>query len=137
MASASLIRTVRFRAAHHYRNPDWTEAENRKAFGENVFPHEHEYGVQVTVSGEPDPGTGFLVDLGVLDAALEEVIGPLRGSNLAESIEEARDGGLRPSTENLARWFFGRLQRRIPSPARLVKVRVSESDTLSAEFGGG
>jgi 6-pyruvoyltetrahydropterin/6-carboxytetrahydropterin synthase len=137
MPRASLSRTVRFPAVHQYRRPEWTETENRRAFGRNVLPHPHEYGVEVTLAGEPDPRTGFLVNLDALDGLLEELIAPLRGSNLSESIAEARDAGMMPSTENLARWFFQRLEPRIPGPARLLKVRVSESDTLSAEFGEG
>jgi 6-pyruvoyltetrahydropterin/6-carboxytetrahydropterin synthase len=137
MHRATLIRTARFKAAHHYRRPDWTEAENARVFGENVVPHEHEYGLEVTLAGEPDPRTGFLVDLPALDAVLEEIIGPLRGSNLAHSIGGTRQEVWMPSTENLARWFYERLEPLIPKPARLVKVRISESDVLSAEFGEG
>jgi 6-pyruvoyltetrahydropterin/6-carboxytetrahydropterin synthase len=137
MLRTTLIRAVKFRAKHHYRRPDWTEAENRSAFGENVLPHEHEYGLQVTVAGEPDRRTGFLVDLTALDAALEELVGPLRGSDLARSIGETRQEVSMTSTENLARWFYERLEPLIPKPARLIRVRISESDTLSAEFGEG
>jgi 6-pyruvoyltetrahydropterin/6-carboxytetrahydropterin synthase len=137
MSSARLSRTARFRAAHHYYRSDWSEARNRRTFGESAVPHEHEYGLEVTVAGEPDPETGFLVDLAKLDEALEELLAPLRDSNLNESIPEARAGAMTTSTENLARWFFEQLEPRVPSPARLVRVRVSESDTLAAEFSPG
>lgn len=133
MSVVSLTRSVRFRAAHHYGRKEWTAAENRRAFGENLIGHEHEYGLEVTLSGQVDPETGFLVDLVALDRALEELIGPLRCRNLAEAIPEVRDG-MMPSTENLARWFFERLERFVPPPGRLVRVRLSESDSLSAEF---
>jgi 6-pyruvoyltetrahydropterin/6-carboxytetrahydropterin synthase len=134
MAAASLIRSVRFRATHHYWRRDWSDAENRRVFGVNVEPHEHEYLLQVTVSGEIDDGTGFLVDLAMLDRAIEEVLGPLRGNNLAEAIPEAAGGPLLPSTESLARWFFHELGTRIPPPGRLQRIRVAESDVLAAEF---
>lgn len=134
VAAASLIRSVRFRAAHHYRRPGWSEAENRDVFGPNVDAHEHEYTLEVVVRGEVDVATGFLVDLGGLDRAIEEVVAPLRGRNLVDAIPEAAQGLLMPSTESLAGWFFGKLEGRIPGSARLHRVRVAESDTLAAEF---
>ena len=137
MSPASLSRTARFRAAHRYYRSEWSAARNRQVFGEGTVPHEHEYGVEITVAGQPDPETGFLVDLAKLDEALEELLGPLRGSNLSESIPEVRAGAMTTSTESLARWFFERLQPRVPPPARLVRVRISESDTLAAEFSPG
>jgi 6-pyruvoyltetrahydropterin/6-carboxytetrahydropterin synthase len=134
VAPATLTRAVRFRAAHHYRQLAWSEAENRRVFGTNVEPHEHDYTLEVTVRGEVDAATGFLVDLAVLDAAIEDVVGPLRGRDLVEAIPEAAEGRLLPSTESLALWFFGQLERRLPGPARLHRIRVAESDRLAAEF---
>ena len=134
MSQASLTRSVRFRAAHHYWRADWTEAENKRVFGENVQTHEHDYTLAVTVRGHLDEESGFLVDLGELDRAIEAIVAPLRGGDLAESIAEVREGRLSPSTESLARWFFGQLSPRIPRPARLLRVRVAESDDLAAEF---
>jgi 6-pyruvoyltetrahydropterin/6-carboxytetrahydropterin synthase len=135
MATTALTRSLRFRALHHYWRSEWSAAENRRVFGENVHPHEHEYGLDVTVTGEVDGATGFIVDLAALDDALEALVGPLRGKDLLDAIPAADDGarGMMPSTENLARWFFDRLEPRVPAPARLVRVRVSESDTLSSE----
>jgi 6-pyruvoyltetrahydropterin/6-carboxytetrahydropterin synthase len=132
MPTASLTRTLRFSASHHYWRTDWSDAENRRVFGENVHPHEHEYGLEVTVAGEVDDRTGFVVDLGGLDQAMEALVAPLRGRDLLEAIP-GPVGGMMPSTENLARWFFDQLERRVPAPARLMGVRVSESDTLASE----
>ena len=134
VAAVSLIRSVRFRAVHHYRRRDWTDAENQLVFGPNVEPHEHEYTIEVTVHGEVDEATGFLVDLSALDRAMDEVVAPLRGRNLVDAIPEAARGQLMPSTESLARWFFGMLEGRMPGSARLRRVRVAESSTLAAEF---
>jgi len=130
----SIVRSVRFRAAHRYWRCDWSEAENHRIFGQYTRLHEHDWVLEVTASGETDPATGFVLDLGALDALLEEVVGPLRESDLEEAIAEVREGGMIPSTENLARWAFERLAGRMPGTSRLVKVRVSESDGLAAEF---
>jgi 6-pyruvoyltetrahydropterin/6-carboxytetrahydropterin synthase len=137
MPGASLTRSLRFRAAHHYRRSDWTEAENRRVFGANVEAHEHDWTLAVTVRGEVNPATGFLVDLEALDLAIEEVVGPLRGQNLTDAIPDAREGTLLPSTESLAAWFFRQLEPRIPAPAHLQRIRVAESDALAADFPAG
>jgi len=134
MASPSLIRTYRFRARHHYRRPEWTEEENRRAFGAWVEPHGHDYVVEVEVAGPLDEETGFVVDLGALDELLEEVLGGLDGGDLNEAIPEVREGRMIPSTEALARWLYHFLAGRIPAPARLERVRVAESDALASEF---
>ena len=67
----ALERRYRFSASHLYRRPDWSEAENRARFGKcaNLPGHGHNYRLYVTVGGEIDPATGFVVDLGALDAA--------------------------------------------------------------------
>jgi 6-pyruvoyltetrahydropterin/6-carboxytetrahydropterin synthase len=136
MGEAAFIRTVRFRARHRYWRREWTDDENHRVFGEGVESHEHGYSLRVTLRGPIDGQTGFLVDLSALDALLEEVTRPLDGGDLDVVIPEARDGEMMPTTECLARWFWQRLASRIPGTASLVRVRVDESDTLSAEYEG-
>src|SRR5688572_33383956 len=64
-----LERRFRFSASHLYRRADWSEEENRARFGKcaNLPGHGHNYRLFVTVEGEVDPQTGFIVDLGTLD----------------------------------------------------------------------
>lgn len=132
-----LVRTVRFLASHHYRIPEWSDAQNREAFGATADPHRHEYALEVTVGGDPDPRTGFVVDLGALDAVLEEVVGPLRGRSLNETVPVFREGLELSSTENLAAWIWTVIHDRIPGGAELRQVRVFEDDTLGAACRGG
>ena len=61
-----LHKVFRFCAAHRYHNPAFSEEENLAAFGEDVRIHGHNYTLTVSVTGEVDPATGFLVDLGHL-----------------------------------------------------------------------
>lgn len=136
MSNCVLIRRVRFPATHHYRRSDWSDDRNRRAFGALALPHAHEYLLELRVSGEGDPETGFVVELGALDGAIEEVVGPLRGRDLTEAIPDARERGMLTSTENLARWFFREISRRLPAGVRLSLVRVAESDELAAECSG-
>lgn len=132
---ALLVRTVRFSAGHRYRRPDWSEERNRRVFGPSAHPHGHNYAVDVTVRGEIDAETGFVADLAALDRLLdEEVVARLDSRDLTEVVPAFRPGEEIPTTESLARWIFHRLQDRIPGDARLVRVRVAESDTLAAEY---
>lgn len=137
MSRTELIRTVRFRAVHHYRLPEWSDRENRNAFGDTAEPHGHDWTVEVTVSGPADPRTGFVVDLPALDAALSEVVDPLREASLNEVVARFRDGHELPSTENLAAWLWDELRGRIPGEAHLRRVRVFEDASLGAAYEGG
>lgn len=136
MAEASLVRTVRFNARHRYRREEWSDRENRRVFGTSTEPHAHDWAVDVTVRGPIDARTGFVVDLGLLDERLDGLVGALDQGDLNEAVPEVRDGGMMPTTESLARWFWERLAPVVPGDARLVRVRVAESDTLAAEYEG-
>lgn len=131
----TLIRTVRFRATHHYHVPEWDEERNRETFGAQAEPHGHDYRVDVTVAGPPDSETGFVADLSELDAVLrEEVVGPLHDQDLNRAIPEVAEGTMQPSTEALAEWVYRRVAPRVREPARVIRVRVSESDDLAGEI---
>lgn len=135
MPEASLLRTVRFSAGHRYGRAELSDEENRRTFGPGVEAHGHNWTLTVTVRGEIDPDTGFLVDLGALDAVLrEEVTGRFDQRNLNEVVTPVRAGAMQPSTEALAHWLFERLAPRIPGSARLEAVRLAESDDLAAEY---
>ena len=115
-----LTRSVRFSAAHRYHRPEWNEARNRAAFGAcaNEHGHGHNYVLEVTVAGEPDPLTGFCVDLAALDELLrEQVREPLDHRHLNHDVPEFRGGGRIPSSENLVVWIWERLASRIPGGA--------------------
>ena len=133
MAEAALERAVTFRAYHHYRRSDWSDARNREEFGPVADPHAHDYVVTITVRGTIDPH-GFVVDLRALDALLDERVRSLHGGDLNARVFP--DGRVQPSTEALARWVWDQLADRIPAPARLASVRVAESAALAAEYRG-
>ena len=135
MAEATLERSVRFRATHHYRRADWSPEKNQEVFGPVGAPHPHDWVLTVTVRGPLD-AHGFLVDLAALDGLLGDVLGALDGADLNEAVPEMRAGHLQPSTEALARWAWERLAERIPDPARLTRVRVAEGADLAAEYEG-
>lgn len=139
MPHASLTRRVTFAAAHRYRRPDWSEEKNLEVFGSCSRPsyHGHNYACEITVSGEIDPETGFVVDLGALDGILrEEVTDRFDHRNINADVPEFADGKLIPSGENLARFIFERVQQRLNGRASVTRVTVAEDATLSATYTG-
>ena len=134
---ASLTRRIRFAAAHRYSRPDWSEERNLEVFGPCANPsyHGHSYVCDVTVSGPVDDETGFVVDLGFLDAVLrEEVHDRFDHRNISTDVPEFGDGRLIPTGENLARFIFQRVQQRLGEAGRLTSVRVAEDESLSVTW---
>jgi len=132
-----LERRYRFSASHLYRRPDWSEEENRRRFGKcaNLPGHGHNYRLYVTVTGEPDPETGFVVDLGAIDRLVTtEVLEPLDHHHLNEAVDEFGPGQSIPSSENVIRWIARRLTGQIPGGARLARLRLEEDEDLAAEW---
>lgn len=137
MPTTTLTRRVTFAAAHRYRRPEWDDARNAAAFGACARPnfHGHSYTCDVTVRGTIDPLTGFVVDLGVLDRALQrEVRDVFDHSNINLDVPEFADGLLVPSGENLARFILERVQRALGTAGTVTTVSVAEDATLSATY---
>jgi len=138
MSRASLTRAVTFSAGHRYHRPEWSEEENTRRFGKcaRAPGHGHNYRVEVRVEGEVDPATGMVVDLGELDALLEEeVVEPMDHAFLNDlpDFEGSREI---PTTENIARVIWDRVDPRLPGGCRLSRVRVREDRDLWAEYAG-
>jgi len=138
MPTCFLTRRLRFSAAHRYHRPEWSEERNRAVFGpcSNPHGHGHNYLLEVTVAGEPDPLTGFSVDLGVLDRVLrEEVTERLDHQHLNHVVPEFAPGGRVPTTENLLlllwEWIAPRLEG-----VRLVRLRLHEDSTFYVDYLG-
>jgi 6-pyruvoyltetrahydropterin/6-carboxytetrahydropterin synthase len=137
MPICTLTRRVKFAAAHRYRRPEWDDARNEATFGACAWPnyHGHGYRCDVTVTGAIDPLTGFVVDLGKLDAVLQrEIITKFDHRNINTDVPEFADGKLVPSGENLARYIFERVQQALGSATRVVSVTIAEDDTLSSTY---
>ena len=138
MPRTSLTRRVVFAAAHRYRRPDWSDAENVDVFGACAHPnfHGHTYVCDVTVAGPVDEETGFIVDLGFLDQVLQrEVRDRFDHRNINLDVPEFADGKLIPTGENLARFIADRLQSALSrTTARVVRVQLAEDTTLSATY---
>jgi 6-pyruvoyltetrahydropterin/6-carboxytetrahydropterin synthase len=134
---ASLTRRVRFAAAHRYRRPDWSDERNREIFGACANPsyHGHSYVCDVTVAGPVNEETGFVVDLGFLDAVLrEEIRDRFDHRNINTDVPEFGEGKMIPTGENLARFIFQRVQQRLGDSGRVTTVRVAEDESLSVTY---
>jgi 6-pyruvoyltetrahydropterin/6-carboxytetrahydropterin synthase len=139
MANAFLTRRVMFAAAHRYRRPEWSDAENERVFGlcaRSSF-HGHSYVCHVTVRGDIDPMTGMLVDLGALDRVLAvEVRERFDHRNINLDVPEFADGKLVPTGENLARFIFERVERGLTGTAKVTEVTIAEDESLSCTYRG-
>lgn len=132
-----LQRRYRFSASHLYHRPDWSDDENRRRFGPcaNQPGHGHNYRLWVTVTGEIDPATGFLVDLGELDAVVRrEVVDRLDHRHLNHALPEFAAGAAIPSSENLVGWIAERLEPALPAGVALAGLRLAEDEDLAAEW---
>ena len=139
MARAHLTRKIHFAAAHRYRRPEWSNEKNEEVFGlcARESYHGHSYVCEVTIAGEIDPLTGFIVDLGALDAILtDEVKNRFDHRNINVDVPEFADGKLVPSGENLARFIFDRVAARLPRVVNVERVTIAEDRTLSATYLG-
>ncbi len=131
-----LTRKAEFSAAHFYWVQAWTPEENVRVFGKcaNRQGHGHNYTLEVTVAGEIDPVSGFVVDLKLLKDILErEVVGVYDHRHL--NLEVPDFASVVPTTENIAIAIWRRLTGKIPN-ARLHRVRVYETPDLFADFHG-
>lgn len=130
-----LERRYRFSASHLYRRDDWTEEQNRQAFGKCSFRpgHGHNYSLYLTVTGELDRATGFVVDLGSLDQLVAtHIVEPIDHRHLNEALPQFEQGREIPTTENLVSWIVTTLQEHLPRETVLRKVRLEEDEDLAA-----
>jgi 6-pyruvoyltetrahydropterin/6-carboxytetrahydropterin synthase len=131
-----LTRKADFSSAHFYWNDAWTEIENHRVFGKcsNRQGHGHNYTLEVTVAGNIDPTSGFVVDLKQLKDILErEVVSVYDHRHLNFEVPEFAT--TMPTTENVAIAIWRRLDGKIPN-AKLHRVRVYEMPDLFADYYG-
>lgn len=131
----SLGRRYQFAASHRLHSDQLSSEENRRLYGKcnSPYGHGHNYTVEVTLTGPVDPVTGMIANLDVLDPFVESrVVEPFDHKYLNEEIPEFQR--MVPTTENLAREIFRRLQ---PFPAaKLERVRIDETSKNSFEYCG-
>lgn len=132
-----LTRIEKFNAAHKLWVEEWSDEKNKEIFGKcaNANWHGHNFTLHVTVKGSPDPMTGFIMnakDLGRL--IKDEVIEYLDHRNLNLDVEFIPDD-IQPTTENLVKIIWQRLDRRL-NECELHRIKLVETDKIYAEYYG-
>lgn len=128
-----ITRRETFSAGHTLYNPAWDDERNRAVFGKcsNPSGHGHNYVLEVSLSGDVDPDTGFVYDLSELSSLVRKlIITDVDHRNLNVDVEWLR--GVIPTTENLACAFWERLDANLPG-GRLYSVRLGETEKNWAE----
>ena len=130
----AVIRIEHFNAAHRLYRKDWDDAKNKEVFGlcSNPLYHGHNYYLEVKVTGEVNPETGYVIDLKIVKEIIrDEVLEKFDHKNLNEDTEEFRD--LNPTAENIAVVIYDKLRSRLDSNYD-VKVRLSETEKNIVEY---
>lgn len=98
----AVYRKAHFNAAHRLHNPKWTDEKNKAVFGlcNNPNYHGHNYELEVKVTGEIDPDTGYLIDLKILKDLIKNEI-ELRFDHKNLNIETEEFKELNPTAENI------------------------------------
>lgn len=132
-----ITRKIEFSAAHYYHNPELSPEENRRLFGKlnNPQGHGHNYVLEVTVGGEPDPQTGMVLDLKELKDVLQQQVMEVFDHKFINDQVPALRGQI-PTTENIARAIWGLLESKI-TRGRLHQVRLYETPDLFVDYYGG
>lgn len=134
-----LTRRETFNAAHKLHVEEWSDEKNRTTFGKcsNRNWHGHNYQLFVTVAGQPDPLTGFVLDAKKLSVIVkEEVIDQVDHQNFNLDVDWIPKG-IQPTTENIIIAFWNRLEGRINDlGAKLYSLRLHETENIYAEYFG-
>ncbi len=137
MPRVRVTRRLHFNAAHRLHRPDWTEERNAEVFGPCANPnwHGHNYEIEVTVAGQPDPETGFVMDLAELKRVVtERVIDDVDHRNL--NLEVSWMDGLNPTTENFVIAIWDRLVGGMPEGVDLERIVLWETPRNFVEYTG-
>jgi len=132
-----LTRAEHFNAAHKLYNPSWSKEKNDEVFGKcaNDNWHGHNYELFVTVKGEPDPDTGFLVDAKKLSTIINQhVIEKLDHRNLNLDVDFMQ--GKMCSSENLVIEIWNQLQPNLPANVQLHCIKLYETPRIYVEYFG-
>jgi 6-pyruvoyltetrahydropterin/6-carboxytetrahydropterin synthase len=133
----AVYRKEHFNAAHRLNNPAWDAQRNAAVFGKCNYPnyHGHNYELVVKLTGEPDPATGYVMDLKTLsDLINEKVLLKFDHKNLNLDTEEFRYTN--PTAENIAIVIYGLLRPHIDA-SKDLQVRLYETERNFVEYPAG
>ncbi len=132
-----ITRRETFAAAHRLYKPELSDEENFKIFGKcsNPLWHGHNYTLEVVVAGEPDPSTGFVLDIKELKKIIHQnVIDKVDHKNINEETDFMKN--IIPTSENICIGIWHQLVNKIPS-GKLYSVKLYETENNYFEYRGG
>lgn len=132
-----LTRIEHFNAAHKLYNDAWSKEKNNEVFGKcaNENWHGHNYELQVTVKGEVNADTGFVINAQILSKLVKEsIIEELDHKNLNLDVEFMK--GQLCSAENLAIAIWQQLSPYLPEGVHMHSVKLFETATIFVEYFG-
>jgi 6-pyruvoyltetrahydropterin/6-carboxytetrahydropterin synthase len=127
-------RKEHFNAAHRLFRADWSDTRNDEVFGKcnNPHYHGHNYELVVSVTGEPDPETGYVFDMKALSGLIRaDVLSKFDHKNLNLDTEYFKD--LNPTAENIAIVIWRILRQKIDSKLEL-KITLHETERNFVEY---
>ncbi len=131
-----ITKTVTFSASHRLFNPEFSDEENERIFDKcnNFYGHGHNYKLEVTVAGEPNPKTGYIIDLKILKKILQdEIISKVDHKHLNHDVDFLK--GIIPTVENLTIVFWKILENKFPN-GKLHSIRLYETENSFVEYYG-
>jgi len=129
-------RKAHFNAAHRLFQKDWTDEKNTAVYGKCANPnfHGHNYEIIVSVTGEIDKETGFVIDMKVLkDLIKQEIEIPFDHKNMNLDVPEFKD--LIPTAENIAVVIWNKLRVKIPKDKK-IEVTLYETPRNFVTYSG-
>ncbi|MFM7390297.1 MAG: 6-carboxytetrahydropterin synthase [Vampirovibrionales bacterium] len=129
------IRRYHFAAAHRLHNPALSDEENRELYMacNNPNGHGHNYVIEFSISGTPDPVTNMLIDMVALDTLVQtHIIDVVDHKHL--DLDVAWFADTRSTAENIAMIFYNQLAPLLPANAHLVQVIVWEGENNAAAY---
>jgi len=132
----TISRKAHFNAAHRLFNPDWNDEKNFKVFGKCSNPnfHGHNYEMIVSITGEINPETGFVMNLDELkDIILEQIDDYLDHKNLNLEIPEFKN--MNPTVENISVVIWNRIREKL-DPKLKLKITLFETPRNFVEYSG-
>ena len=136
-----LTRKESLSACHRLHNPALTPEENVKIFGKcnNPNGHGHNYTVEVTVKGHPDPTTGMVMNLSDLKVVIKgAVMDPLDHKNIDLDVPHFREGKVVSTTENVAVFVWDRMDAGLKGfpGVKLHEVKIYETEKNIVVYRG-
>jgi len=131
-----ISKIVEFSAAHRLFNPENSEEQNEQVYDKcnNYYGHGHNYKLEVTVKGYPEPDIGYVIDLKKLKKIIEdEIVNKVDHKHLNYDVDFLK--GIIPTVEHLAVTFWDILKDKLPA-GELHRIRIYETDNSFVDYFG-